>query len=481
MKNLLTAAAIMFAAAVAYADPVFVVDSNGDGVEQVTLQGSNSRDPDGALIDYEWSVNGATIAAGFGPTVLDLVHTYTLGWSTVTLAVRDDVFVSSAAAINVVVLPQGSSPPSDDLDPSYLAGRKWSRVVGLDFAFSDIYEDYAGITFNPLTQTYFMTENQEDVIIEINLSGVLLRTINVHELRASGEIEADIEGITWMQDQTFALVSEGGEEMVIAQIGPGTTALNRSGVTIYDLFGDPKGVAYKASEDAIYWVSQGAPMRVVKAKINQGTGQLDVIFNRDVSGLPASDLADAAFFPSISPNLFLISQSTTTFPNVVLEVDVEGPTPVLFSAFALAPWPIPKPGALTMNHLGQIIIVGKHQAGVPEDDFNVFIPVEDVPPAIPALPSGSPTVSINWIHPGSTVQQAEFFLNITETGSGEIFIYDQLGRQVHEFRTEQLPPGEYRAPWDLRNSAGTHIASGVYYVLIKTPGSTRKEKLVYVR
>jgi hypothetical protein len=197
-----------------------------------------------------------------------------------------------------------------------------------------------------------------------------------------------------------------------------------------------------------------------------------------VDNLPAGDLSDIAVFPDLSPHLFLVSEGTA----VVMEVDLNGPTPELFSVFSLKPWPIPRANGLTTNQLGQIVIVGKHAANTPEDDFNVFIPVDGPSPSgnLPILPSGSPPISINWIHPGGA-QQAEFFINLNETGSGEIFIYDQNGREVHSFRTPEFPPGQYRAPWDLINDQGTHVASGVYFVLIKTPDSMRKEKLVIVR
>lgn len=461
-----------------------------------------------------------------------------------------------------------------------MAGRIYAHSVGKDFAFSDIYEDYAGLTFNPLSQTYFMTENQEDVILEIDQDGILLRTIDIHDVRRAGEIETDAEGITWMYGQTYAMVLEGGEEMAIATITSTTTALSRSNVKIYDLSGDPKGVTYNASEDALYWVSQAGPMRVVKSRINKATGNLDVIFNRDVSALPVSDLADIAYFPRLSPHMILISQSTRT----IMEVNLNGASPVVMSTFSTLNWDIPKPGALTFNQFGHMVIVGKHVAETPEDDFSVFIPtgtlenklpvalvqpigpVADsngngnepvtlnptsssdsdgaivdyvwsvngevvaigygpvVPPFVYAFDVGTSTVtltvrddalasdttsilvtvtdpfpngihpsapfrqpddmprlSLNYVHPGAATSQAEIFTNITVEGPIRIHVYDALGAEVREIITPAFSPGEYRIPWDLRNTNGSEVASGVYHVIISIPGRTYREKLVVVR
>jgi hypothetical protein len=130
-----------------------------------------------------------------------------------------------------------------------------------------------------------------------------------------------------------------------------------------------------------------------------------------------------------------------------------------------------------------MVIVGKHAAGKPENDFNVFTSIDSVaqiPVDYPVQPANSPSDSLNYIHPGSA-QHAEFFVDLREAGSAEIHIYDQTGRQVHKFRTPELAVGQYRAPWDLKNEEGTLVSSGMYFVLIKTPGGTRREKLVVVR
>jgi len=62
-----------------------ITDSNGDGSEIVTLDGSLSSDSDGTIVSYEWSEGGTVIATGVSPTVSLAVGTHTL-----TLTVTDD-------------------------------------------------------------------------------------------------------------------------------------------------------------------------------------------------------------------------------------------------------------------------------------------------------------------------------------------------------------------------------------------------------
>lgn len=62
-----------------------VTDSDGNGIELVTLDGSGSSDADGTIVDYDWRMNGVSIASGINPE-----FEFDLGVNTVTLVVTDD-------------------------------------------------------------------------------------------------------------------------------------------------------------------------------------------------------------------------------------------------------------------------------------------------------------------------------------------------------------------------------------------------------
>jgi len=62
-----------------------LTDTNNDGTELVTLDGSGSSDPDGTITGYEWREDGEVIATGANPQV-----TLGVGEHTITLVVTDD-------------------------------------------------------------------------------------------------------------------------------------------------------------------------------------------------------------------------------------------------------------------------------------------------------------------------------------------------------------------------------------------------------
>src|SRR5262249_53015352 len=92
----------------------------------------------------------------------------------------------------------------------FIAGRQFSRTIGTDFSFDPPYGSFAGITYSPVTQTYFVTDNNGDAMFEINATGTLLRTINIAGMKNPAVATADAEGITWMHGNAFALALHDG-------------------------------------------------------------------------------------------------------------------------------------------------------------------------------------------------------------------------------------------------------------------------------
>ncbi|MBN1560629.1 PKD domain-containing protein [candidate division KSB1 bacterium] len=62
-----------------------LIDNDSNGSESINLNGSGSMDPDGAIVKYSWTTDGAEIARGKSPTV-----NLPTGTHTVTLTVTDD-------------------------------------------------------------------------------------------------------------------------------------------------------------------------------------------------------------------------------------------------------------------------------------------------------------------------------------------------------------------------------------------------------
>lgn len=89
-----------------------IEDSNGDGSEMVTLDGSGSFDPDGTIVLYEWDVDGDGTTDHTGVSV-DV--TFTVGTHNVTLKVTDDSGAGdSDGAVITITAPQPNQPPIAD-------------------------------------------------------------------------------------------------------------------------------------------------------------------------------------------------------------------------------------------------------------------------------------------------------------------------------------------------------------------------------
>jgi hypothetical protein len=77
-----------------------LTDSDDNGSESVTLNGSGSSDTDGSISTYVWSEGGTQIATGVSPTV-DLG----VGTHTITLTVTDDDGATATDTITITVNP----------------------------------------------------------------------------------------------------------------------------------------------------------------------------------------------------------------------------------------------------------------------------------------------------------------------------------------------------------------------------------------
>jgi len=103
-----------------------VPDSDGNGTQPVTLNGSGSSDPDGTISSYSWSESASTIATGPTPTV-----TFAVGTHTVTLTVTDNGGATSTDQVVVTVTAATASTMHvGDLDGSAVTKKSgWTATV----------------------------------------------------------------------------------------------------------------------------------------------------------------------------------------------------------------------------------------------------------------------------------------------------------------------------------------------------------------
>src|SRR3989344_5383366 len=80
-----------------------VVDSDGDGVENVALNGSGSSDSDGSIVSYEWYEGATLLATGVSPTAA-----LALGNHTVTLTVTDNEGATASDSVQINIVAESS-------------------------------------------------------------------------------------------------------------------------------------------------------------------------------------------------------------------------------------------------------------------------------------------------------------------------------------------------------------------------------------
>jgi subtilisin family serine protease len=83
-----------------------ITDTDGNGSETVTLDGTASSDTDGNIISYQWTRAGAPVASGASPTISLAVGSHTL-----TLTVTDDDTAIATDTVIITILP---APPTTD-------------------------------------------------------------------------------------------------------------------------------------------------------------------------------------------------------------------------------------------------------------------------------------------------------------------------------------------------------------------------------
>ena len=111
-----------------------VTDTDDNGVETVTLNGTASSDPDGTVVSFEWR-EGATLLGVGSP----LGVSFGVGAHTVTLTVTDNGGASSSDNVIVTVEP---ATPSDSTPPTVsvtnpASGATVSGAVTIDSTASD--------------------------------------------------------------------------------------------------------------------------------------------------------------------------------------------------------------------------------------------------------------------------------------------------------------------------------------------------------
>ena len=86
------------------------------------------------------------------------------------------------------------------------------------------------------------------------------------------------------------------------------------------------------------------------------------------------------------------------------------------------------------------------------------------------------------VYPNPTRGEATFSLSLPEGRSHVDFeIYDISGRLVRRFVDSAVDEGTHEVHWDGRDTAGTEVASGVYFCRVAADGQAETVKITILR
>ena len=159
-----------------------VTDSDSSGTETVTLDGSDSFDPDGTIQAYEWKEGGSVLGSA-----AILAYGFSLGSHTVSLTVTDDKGATAADTALVNVLPNSGPDSVTILRAEFTRKTKHLLVEATSTQQPDaalFLEGYGPMTFSGNASTYIFNSNvgnlRKDTTVTVTSSygGITTATVD---------------------------------------------------------------------------------------------------------------------------------------------------------------------------------------------------------------------------------------------------------------------------------------------------------------
>jgi hypothetical protein len=85
------------------------------------------------------------------------------------------------------------------------------------------------------------------------------------------------------------------------------------------------------------------------------------------------------------------------------------------------------------------------------------------------------------VTPNPSNPDVDIAFNLARPGVANISVYDVLGRRVATLASGNHPAGRHSISWDGRDENGGTVASGIYFVEMRTPRFSTTRKLALVR
>ncbi len=231
---------------------------------------------------------------------MDISKTVALEWTGNADAYAIEIYACTPDDINVGSL---------DLNNFELA----EEVVTI----TEIYGDLSGLTYNPLTGTFFGPSNGIPMIFEIDTDGSHIRTINLNDFQ-------DTEGLVWIGGNDYFVIEERKGRAVKITIEAGTTVIDYP-MEYIQLSGDwgnnlgLEGVAY--NEGTLYLLKEKSPAALYVVEIPDNLPQTITpayLFDINSNNFGCSDFSGMHYHPN--GHLLLLSHEAQT----LIETDMTG-------------------------------------------------------------------------------------------------------------------------------------------------------------
>lgn len=223
--------------------------------------------------------------------------------------------------------------------------------------FSNIEKNLSGLTYNFLTNTFFAISNRPRNIYELNKNDDIIRQIKLSEFK-------DTEGITHIKNDTFALVDEKKESVIIIKIDSSTNHINyedskaiKLEIQNFENFGF-EGVTYNSFKNTILIANEKFPMKIIEIsnwETNNPIFQKSEIFENIKQYV--SDISSFTFNEKTNNFIILSDES-----KMILEVNQKGKLlsyQYLTKGKMYLENDIPQPEGITIDKENNIYIVSE--------------------------------------------------------------------------------------------------------------------------
>lgn len=185
---------------------------------------------------------------------------------------------------------------------------------------SEIYGDLSGLTYNPLTGTFFAPSNGIPMIFEIDKEGKHIRTITMSGFQ-------DTEGLVWIGGEEYFVIEERKGRAVKITIGAGTAAINypEEYIQLSGTWGDNfglEGITYDSTANRLLLIKEKFPTALYAMNIPDNlpdTLTPEHPFDISENNFQCSDFSGLHYLTA-QQNLLVLSHETTT----LIETDLTG-------------------------------------------------------------------------------------------------------------------------------------------------------------